>query len=160
MDRTLPTLLITECLMIYMPGTDSQAVYNWVRDYFTGDLASVNYEMINPDDQFGRMMVSNLEERGCQLLGIHDCPTVEAQIARMQDVLGKSGTARVKTECLPMHRIYNLRLNGEGEKTRIERIEMFDEFEEWELLQSHYCICLAVRMVDDQAPHPLESLSI
>jgi [phosphatase 2A protein]-leucine-carboxy methyltransferase len=56
-DRTLPTLLITECLMIYMPGAESLSVYNWVRDYFTGDLATVNYEMINPDDPFGRMMV-------------------------------------------------------------------------------------------------------
>jgi len=64
-DRTLPTLLITECLMIYMTGEDSTGVYNWIRDYFTGDLVSVNYEMINPDDAFGRMMVQNLEERGC-----------------------------------------------------------------------------------------------
>ena len=64
-DRTLPTLLVTECLMIYMTGKDSTGVYNWIRDFFTGDLASINYEMINPDDPFGRMMVSNLEERGC-----------------------------------------------------------------------------------------------
>jgi O-methyltransferase involved in polyketide biosynthesis len=77
-DRSLPTLLITECLMIYMTGKDSTGVYSWIRDFFTGDLASVNYEMINPDDPFGRMMVQNLEERGCQLLGISDCPSVEA----------------------------------------------------------------------------------
>jgi len=76
-DRSLPTLLLTECLMIYMSGADSLKVLTWVKDYFTGDLASVNYEMINPDDQFGKMMVRNLEDRGCQLLGIHDCPTVE-----------------------------------------------------------------------------------
>jgi hypothetical protein len=59
-NRSLPTLLITECLMIYMSGADSLEVYTWVKDYFTGDLASVNYEMINPDDQFGKMMVNNL----------------------------------------------------------------------------------------------------
>ena len=47
-------------------------------------------------------------------------------------------------ESLSMDTIYATRLNGEGEKTRIERLEMFDEFEEWELLQSHYCITLAV----------------
>lgn len=74
-DRSIPTLLITECLMIYMTGKDSTSVYNWIRDFFIGDLASINYEMINPDDPFGRMMVSNLEERGCQLLGIADCPS-------------------------------------------------------------------------------------
>ena len=29
-------------------------------------------------------------------------------------------------------------------RNRIESLEMFDEFEEWDLLQSHYCITLAV----------------
>ena len=36
-----------------------------------------------------------------------------------------------------------------GKKTRIERIEMFDEFEEWELLQGHYCLTLAARISSD-----------
>jgi len=133
-DRTLPTLLVTECLMIYMTGSESTGVYNWIRDYFTGDFVSVNYEMINPDDAFGKMMVTNLEERGCQLLGIVDCPNVEAQIKRMQAILSTGEASRLKIECLPLNTIYNTKLNGEGEKTRIERIELFDEFEEWELL--------------------------
>jgi hypothetical protein len=41
---------------------------------------------------------------------------------------------KVKVECLPMNRLYSERLNTEGEKTRIEKIELFDEFEEWDLL--------------------------
>lgn len=57
----------------------------------------------------------------------------------MQSILAdKSETAepkaRLKIECLPMPAIYNTRLNTEGEKTRVEKIEMFDEFEEWDLL--------------------------
>lgn len=28
---------------------------------------------------------------------------------------------------------------------RIERLEIFDEFEEWDLIQSHYCIALGVK---------------
>jgi hypothetical protein len=62
-----------------MKGADSQAVLEWVRDYFTGDLSIVNYEMINPKDRFGEMMVANLENRGCQLLGIHECPSIDGQ---------------------------------------------------------------------------------
>ena len=77
-DFSLPTLVLTECLLIYMKKDDSQGVIQWVSEAFTGDLAFVNYEMINPDDQFGRMMVENLENRGCQLLGIHDCPTLQS----------------------------------------------------------------------------------
>ena len=52
-DFSLPTLLITECLLIYMKKADSQGVLEWVRDAFTGDLSSINFEMINPDDKFG-----------------------------------------------------------------------------------------------------------
>lgn len=72
-DSSLPTLVITECLLIYMRAEDTKQVLDWTMDYFgaEGDVAFVNYEMINPDDQFGRMMVDNLEQRGCQLLGIH-----------------------------------------------------------------------------------------
>lgn len=44
-------------------------------------------------------------------------------------------------ECLNMSQLYTLKLD-KTERQRIEKIEMFDEFEEWELLQSHYCMCL------------------
>jgi tRNA wybutosine-synthesizing protein 4 len=77
----------------------------------------------------------------------------------MLDVLADTNS-KVKAECLPLNKIYNSKLNLQGERTRIEKIEMFDEFEEWELLQSHYCVCLAVRMRSDIEPHPLETLSI
>ena len=126
--------------MIYMCNEDSTALYSWLMELFKGDLVSLNFEMINPDDQFGRMMVSNLEDRGCELLGIKDCPDINSQIKRMQNILShKEGEeidekAKIKIECLSMCSIYNLKLNLEGEKTRIEKLEMFDEFEEWELM--------------------------
>ena len=48
----LPTLILTECLLIYMRSDDTQSVLNWTMDYFgaQGDVTYVNYEMINPDD--------------------------------------------------------------------------------------------------------------
>ena len=48
----LPTLILTECLLIYMRSDDTQSVLNWTMDYFgaQGDITYVNYEMINPDD--------------------------------------------------------------------------------------------------------------
>ena len=50
----------------------------------------------------------------------------------------------VEVECDSMDRIYSEKLN-KIEKSRIEKIEIFDEFEEWTLLQSHYCICYGKR---------------
>ena len=89
-------------------------------------------------------MVENLENRGCQLLGIHNCPTLEAQKARLSELITGKGRHVVHLEALTMNKIYQQKLNDEGEKARIERLEMLDEFEEWELLQSHYCITVAV----------------
>ena len=51
-NPSLPTLIITECLLIYMKAEDTLGVLNWTMDLFgaEGELAYVNYEMINPDD--------------------------------------------------------------------------------------------------------------
>ena len=51
-NPALPTLVITECLLIYMSAQDTSTVLNWNMDFFgnTGQIAFVNYEMINPDD--------------------------------------------------------------------------------------------------------------
>ena len=45
---------------------------------FTGYVGLLNFEMINPSDQFGKMMLENLEDRGCKLLGIMDIPDIPA----------------------------------------------------------------------------------
>ena len=44
-----------------------------------------------------------------------------------------------------MSEIYAKKLD-QTEKKRIEKLEIFDEFEEWELLQKHYCLCLGKRL--------------
>ena len=51
-DGTLPTLIITECILIYMRPDDTESILKWTKEYFgeQGDLAYLNYEMINPDD--------------------------------------------------------------------------------------------------------------
>lgn len=46
--------------------------------------------------------------------------------------------------------VYNERINVENERTRIEKIEMFDEFEEWNMLQDHYCLSIGKRLVSSQ----------
>ena len=114
--------------------------------------------MISPDDQFGRMMVENLEQRGCELLGIHAHPTLEAQKKRMEDLLVAKEGQLAKAESLTMCDIYKSKLDGEGEKARIEKLELFDEFEEWALLQSHYCLTLGALL--QSADSPIKDLAI
>ena len=51
-DGALPTLIITECILIYMRPDDTQGILKWTKEYFgeQGDLVYLNYEMITPDD--------------------------------------------------------------------------------------------------------------
>jgi hypothetical protein len=51
---------------------------------------------------------------------------------------------KVFVETITMNEVYQERLDP-IEKQRIDRLEIFDEFEEWNLLQSHYCLCFAKR---------------
>jgi len=123
-----------------MEYVDSIKVLKAMAGLFT-NAAVVNFEMINPNDAFGETMIENLEARGCMLLSLKDVPDEEAQVSRMIESGFKSGF------CENMLRIHNSKLD-DGERARIEKIEMFDEFEEWDLLQSHYCICIGSKFDD------------
>lgn len=59
-DLSVPTLVITECLMVYLKKTESDVILEGISKLFVGDLAYVNYEMINPGDAFGKIMIENL----------------------------------------------------------------------------------------------------
>eukprot|EP00350_Pseudokeronopsis_sp_OXSARD2_P000811 CAMPEP_0170547666 /NCGR_PEP_ID=MMETSP0211-20121228/6043_1 /TAXON_ID=311385 /ORGANISM="Pseudokeronopsis sp., Strain OXSARD2" /LENGTH=74 /DNA_ID=CAMNT_0010852815 /DNA_START=653 /DNA_END=877 /DNA_ORIENTATION=- len=74
------------------------------------------------------MMLENLEERGISLKGIHEHPSTESQKKRMIEIVKMT-----EAECHSMNEVYSKLLNKE-EKSKIEKLEMFDEFEEWELL--------------------------
>ena len=52
-------------------------------------------------------------------------------------------------ECVNMNDAYYKRFD-QAERARIEKIEIFDEFEEWELLQKHYCLCLGKRISNSE----------
>lgn len=140
-DFEAATLVLTECVLCYMENADSAKILNFLTKSFEQNVAIVNFEMIKPNDAFGTTMLDNLESRGCQLLGLKDCPDEEAQVTRMLDAGFK------KAHCENMLRIHNGKLD-ETEKARIEKIELFDEFEEWDLIQSHYCICVGSRFLD------------
>ncbi|BDA43511.1 tRNA wybutosine-synthesizing protein 4 [Coccomyxa sp. Obi] len=135
-DPQLPTYVLAECVLVYMEADESAAVVRWLGK-FLSTAACVVYEQIKPGDAFGRQMLTNLECRGCPLRGIQATPDLGAHQRRFLN----NGWQRADAK--DMSTIYRAYLDP-AEKRRAERLEIFDEFEEWHMIQDHYCLVLAV----------------
>lgn len=72
------------------------------------------------------------------MLGIMKYPEIQDQIARYK------GFGFTKAYCNDMDKLYSWFI-GDADRKRIERIEYFDEYEEWHLIQGHYCILVAAQ---------------
>ncbi|GLJ29551.1 hypothetical protein SUGI_0582850 [Cryptomeria japonica] len=137
LDSSLPTFIIAECVLVYLEPRASRAVVKWAAEKFSSSVFVI-YEQIHPEDAFGQQMIKNLESRGCPLLSLHDTPSLEAKQLLFTDSGWQKATA------LDMDAIYNKCLDMQ-ERHRIERLEIFDEFEEWHIMQEHYCVAYAVK---------------
>lgn len=133
-NPSLPTLFITECVMVYMDASQSTALVNWVAQNFANALF-VNYEQVEMGDRFGDVMLENLKSRGCGLVGVKHCISMQSQLDRFL----KNGWSGAHGS--DMLQIYH----GlpPQELTRIERIEFLDEMEVFEMLLKHYCVIIA-----------------
>ncbi|KAL4815644.1 leucine carboxyl methyltransferase 1 [Aspergillus spinulosporus] len=139
-DTTLPTLLLSECCLIYLSPNDAAGVVR----YFTHTLfpaseesetlALVLYEPIRPGDAFGRTMVANLAARGIQLQTLHQYASLGAQRLRLREHGFNGGQAAADVDFLWERWV------AEEEKERVAGLEMLDEVEEWKLLAQHYCV--------------------
>lgn len=134
-DPSLPTLVLIECVLVYMAPQLGSSLLRFLSDYLP-DAACLAYEMIRPDDAFGRQMRANLESRGLRIPGIDGCSDTSAHEARFA-ACGWQGA-----DAVDMLHWYDHFL-PRAERTRVERLEWLDEMEEWQLLLSHYCFVLA-----------------
>ncbi|KAL8560391.1 hypothetical protein ACOMHN_006122 [Nucella lapillus] len=134
-DFDSPTLLLSECVMTYMTRRCSSALVKWAGETFQ-DAFFVMFEQINPDDAFGIFMQNHFHTIGSPLKCITSFPTVESQVKRFLD-LGWQ-----KCKCQDLNEIYRHALSAE-ERVRVETLDPFDEYEEFNLKCAHYFLLVA-----------------
>lgn len=135
-DPFLPTFILAECVLVYMTSAEGSSLLSWLASTFSSSSAIAVYEQINPNDPFGHQMMINTRQRGCPLIGIQE--SLGAWELRLTQVAGWE-----RADAKSMRQLYACGVDGE-EMRRIRSLEIFDEFEEWDLIQDHYCVALGV----------------
>ena len=142
LDPTQPTLFVSEVVLVYLDAGAGDRVVAWAGSAFRCALF-VTFEQIEPGDAFGRVMLANIAARGCALRSVAAYPTAAAQCARYR----ARGFAHVAAH--DMNRVWAQLVASDAAAARhVAALEIFDEVEEWQLLQAHYCFVVAVRDPD------------
>uniref|UniRef100_A0A2K6TEX8 Leucine carboxyl methyltransferase 1 n=1 Tax=Saimiri boliviensis boliviensis TaxID=39432 RepID=A0A2K6TEX8_SAIBB len=136
MNTQLPTLLIAECVLVYMTPEQSANLLKWAANSFEVAMF-INYEQVNMGDRFGQIMIENLRRRQCDLAGVETCKSLESQKERLLSNGWETASA------VDMMELYS-RL-PRAEVSRIESLEFLDEMELLEQLMQHYCLCWATK---------------
>ncbi|CAD5116599.1 DgyrCDS5475 [Dimorphilus gyrociliatus] len=130
-DKNLPTLFISECVLVYMDVDCSENLLKWIAKEFDKP-AFINYEQVNMNDRFGELMITNLRQRGTELQGVRACQNLQTQVDRFE----QNGWNHV--ECMKMIDVY--RNLPQVDTQRLEKLERFDEKGLLDQLLEHYCL--------------------
>ena len=129
------TIVICECLLVYINRDTTIQMLSNICNVFK-NVYLLEYDLIEPNDPFGKEMVQNLKKRNIKLKGFEEVQNLQDQIDRLKeskfDYVYAIDMLEVYFKLLPLE-----------ERKRIEKLELMDEFEEFNLLQKHACFCYA-----------------
>ncbi|XP_033840594.1 leucine carboxyl methyltransferase 1 [Periophthalmus magnuspinnatus] len=136
LNPELPTVFVSECVLVYMSPTHSSNLVRWASEMFHTAMF-ISYEQVNMSDRFGQVMIENLQHRHCTLAGVQVCQSLDSQKERFL----KAGWEHA--DALDMMTVYGMLPQEDVE--RIERLEFLDEKELLQQLLQHYSICWATK---------------
>jgi len=144
LSTDLPTLLLFECVLVYMSPAASTELIQWFVDYLSSSqtatvIGAIVYEMFGLNDSFGKVMLSNLKARNVTLPGAEPYPDVASLPSRF--LKHEFSASRAKT-------LRDIRRSfiSPAELERISQLEMLDEVEELDLVLEHYAITWGFRL--------------
>lgn len=140
LDKTVPTLVLSECVLCYLTPQDNDKVLTFWKQYM--DRVSVLvYEPMCLGDTFGETMALNLLNRGIDLQSFHKYPDLKSREnhfkalgfhVKLTDMALMGGYSDASYSWIETK-----------ELARVSRLEMIDEVEEIRLLLQHYCLIYA-----------------
>ncbi|CEH17792.1 Carboxymethyl transferase [Ceraceosorus bombacis] len=163
---SLPTLILAECVLSYLPAQDSTSLLTFLSRRFS-NISALSYDMcISGSDRlgeapkpskFGSVMLSNLAARGLTLEGAKECTTPLAYAEKFALAFGADAATSedskvVDSGCTNLRQVW-AEMNAE-ERSRWSRLEGLDEVEELEILLEHYGVSWATR---ERGADPLET---
>ncbi|RXI06812.1 hypothetical protein DVH24_025948 [Malus domestica] len=128
MNPSLPTFIIAECVLIYLDPDSSRSIVRWTAKAFS--------TAIHPDDAFGQQMIRNLEAVCSWAYMIHQ------HYKQRKNLFVDQGWQRAVA--WDMLKVYSDFVEAQ-ERRRIERLELFDEFEEWHMMQASHLFIYFVK---------------
>ncbi len=142
LDVSQPTLVISECVLVYVNKEHVSELCSALGAFLQGPAAWLTYDMVHPQDLYGATMARNLKAMGFHIPGFADYPSLEAQRQRFLE------TGWSECGSSSMLRFYDTQVRdalSEAEQRRVAQIEVFDEFEEWNLLMGHYSLTVSLK---------------
>jgi O-methyltransferase involved in polyketide biosynthesis len=136
------TIVIAECLLVYIK---KETTYEMLKG-FTGlfkNIVMFEYDLVGAMDPFGQEMIENLKQREILIRGYEEVPDCKAHEKRYLE------TGFTKSQACDMLEYYKKCIPKEV-RSEIEHKEFLDEFEEWNLLQSHSCFAYGLKLEDGQ----------
>ncbi|RKP22154.1 hypothetical protein ROZALSC1DRAFT_26450 [Rozella allomycis CSF55] len=147
-DFSKKTLFLAECVLTYVPHDQVQAILSWMTRKFDA-CAFILYEQVITkestfahyfDDAFTFTMLNHFEKLQSSLRNIRKYPTLPSINKRLMSC----GFDNVLIHDLGEYWYHWL---DNDERNRIASLEMFDEYEEWDVKMGHYFVSLALKNI-------------
>jgi O-methyltransferase involved in polyketide biosynthesis len=157
-DTSIPTMFVMECVIMYLPDESSRNLLRYLSNnsiHPDSFVAVAIYDVIPDNDQFGQIMIINLQKRGIigqkhkdeeqyEQLSLERTRTLSDHLAKL-----KTCGFDVAIGCNMMD-AYDHGIISIGDRSRAARCEMLDELEEFVLMMRHYCLCVGAHSSGDR----------